>query len=77
MVIRDEQELQKTIIRRLNALISLTADIALSKDSASASDKIQRLTSLGLSPAEIGEILNKPTNYITAALHQKKKRSKK
>jgi hypothetical protein len=77
MAVKDEQGLQKTIIKRLNTLISLTTDIALSKDPASISDRIHHLTDLGLSPSEIGEILNKPTNYVTATLHQKKKRSKK
>jgi hypothetical protein len=73
----EDAELQKTIIKRLNTLISLTSDIASSKDSTSTSKKIHHLFDLGLSPAEIGEILNKPTNYITAIIHQKKKRSNK
>jgi hypothetical protein len=72
-----DAELQKTIIKRLNTLISLTSDIASSKDSTPTSQKIHHLFDLGLSPAEIGEIINKPTNYITATIHQKKKRSKK
>jgi hypothetical protein len=67
----------ETIAKRLNTLISLTIDIALSQNSTSMSDKIHRLSDLSLSPAEIGEILNKSTNYITAIIHQKKKRSKK
>ncbi len=83
----EDKKLQETVIKRLNALdtiakrlntlISLTIDIALSQDSTSISDKIHRLFDLGLSPAEIGEILNKPTNYITSIIHQKKKRSRK
>ena len=68
---------QKIIIKRLNTLISLTMDIASSQDSASISGKVHRLFDLGLTPAEIGEILRKPTNYVTAVMHTKKKKVKK
>jgi len=73
----EDINLQRTIIKRLNTLISLMSDIASSENSTSTAQKIHRLSDLGLSPAEIGEILNKPTNYITATIHQKKKRSEK
>ncbi len=72
----EDTKLQKTIIKRLNILISLISDIASSENSTSTSQKIHRLSNLSLSPAEIGEILNKPTNYITAVIHQKKRSRK-
>ena len=73
----DDAKLQKTLIKRLNTLISLMVDVALRGDSASTSDKIQYLLKLGLSPTEVGEVLNKPTNYITAIIHRKKNGKRK
>ena len=73
----DDAQRQETFIKRLNTLISLMADVALRGESASTSDKIQYLLELGLSPAEVGEVLNKPTNYITAIIHRKKKGKRK
>jgi len=73
----EDAQRQKTLIKRLNTLISLMADVALRGESASTSDKIQYLLKLGLSPAEVGEVLNKPTNYITAIIHRKKKGKRK
>jgi len=73
----EDAELQKIVIKRLNTLISLMSGIASSKDPTPISQKIHLLSGLGLTPAEIGEILNKSTNYITAITHQKRKRSKK
>ena len=71
----EHPQLNETIVKRLNTLICLLADVASPSDSISMSDRIGRLSNLGLSPSEIGEILNKPTNYITASIHKKKKRS--
>lgn len=75
--IMDDKEMQATIIKRLNTLISLTLELISSDKSTSIAEKVQHLINLGLTPAEVGEILGKPTNYITAVVHNKKKRKKK
>ncbi len=41
------------------------------------SDKIERLSELGLAPAEIAEVLGKKTNYVTATISQNMKKKKK
>jgi len=73
----DDKEIQTTLIKRLNTLISLTLELVSSDKSTSIAEKVQHLLDLGLTPAEVGEILGKPTNYITAVVHSKKKRKKK
>lgn len=73
----DEKIFQTSLIKRFNTLISLTLDVASSGNPVSTAYKIQRLFDLGLTPAEIGEILGKPTNYVTAVMHTKKKKAKK
>jgi len=75
--IMDDKEIQATIIKRLNTLISLTLELVSSDKSTSIAEKVQHLLNLGLTPAEVGEILGKPTNYITAVIHRKKKIKKK
>jgi hypothetical protein len=72
-----DAKFQTTLIKRLNTLISLTLEVALSGNSTSIAKKVQRLLDIGLTPAEVGEILGKPTNYVTAVMHSKKKKIKK
>ena len=68
---------QKKITKRLDILISLLLDFASDKGSVSIAQKVERLSALGLAPSEIGEILGKKTNYISAVIHDRKKRVKK
>ena len=75
--IMDDKEMQTTLVKRLNTLISLTLELVSSDKSKSIAEKVQHLLNLGLTPAEVGEILGKTTNYITAVVHRKKKRKKK
>jgi len=70
-------EFENKLIKRFNTLISLMLDIASKENSAPIASKIVRLLNLGLSPAEIGEVLGKPTNYVTAVMSTKKKKTKK
>lgn len=63
----------KQVVRRLDILISILLDSAPAAEAVSTTAKIQRLTSLGLSPAETASVLGKATNYVTASLAGKKK----
>ena len=58
----------KQVVRRLDILISIMLDAASGAEAVSTTAKIQRLTSLGLPPAEIASILGKGTYYVTASL---------
>ena len=73
----DENKVQTILIKRLNTLISLVLDIASEKSAASITEKVNRLSELGLTPAEIAEVLGKQTNYVTAVIHRGKKRGRK
>lgn len=73
----DERKFRTTIIKRFNNLISLLLDVASAERSLSTTEKIKRLSDLGLTPAEIAEILGKETNYVTAVIHRKKKKKKR
>jgi hypothetical protein len=70
----DDKQLLITLNRRINIAISLLSEIALQGERVSISDKAQYLLNMGLSAAVVAEILNKPTNYVTAIAHRKKKR---
>jgi hypothetical protein len=72
-----ETQFHEVLIRRLDVLISLLLDAPAADSATSFSSKIRRLSELGLSPAEIGNILGKPVNYITATLSQQKAARKK
>ena len=63
----------KQVVRRLDLLISILLDSAPAAEAVPTAAKIQRLTSLGLSPAETASVLGKPTNYVTASLAGRKK----
>lgn len=70
----DDSQFRATLIKRLNVLISIALDAASETTYKSTAEKVDHLISLGLSPAEIAQILGKPTNYVTALVHTKKKR---
>lgn len=63
---------EEEIIKRLNILIAVVLDQSPSGASTSIADKIRKLSDLGVPPARIAEILNKPVNYVTASLAQRK-----
>lgn len=67
---------EEEIIKRLNILIAVVLDPSPSGSSTSIADKIRKLSDLGVAPAKIAEILNKPVNYITASLAQRKPKRK-
>jgi hypothetical protein len=61
------------IVQRLDLIISLLLDRSMEGSKASMTDKIVKLTELGASPAQVGEILRRPVNYVTAATAMRKK----
>ena len=63
----------KQVVRRLDILISIMLDSAPGGEAVTTTAKIQRLTSLGLTPAETASILGKATNYVTASLAARRK----
>jgi len=67
---------EEEIIKRLNILIAVVLDQSPSGGSTSIAEKIRKLSDLGVTPAKVAEILNKPVNYITASLAQRKPRRK-
>ncbi len=65
------------LIKRLDVLISLQLEQASqAQKTISITDKIKKLSDLGLKPAEIASILGKKTNYITANISSAKKTKK-
>ncbi len=65
------------VVRRLDILISLALEHSSAQAALSMSDKIGKLAGLGVAAADIGRILGKPLNYITATLSQRKSRKKR
>jgi hypothetical protein len=73
----EESQFQETLLRRLNTVISLLVEERSAHEAPAISEKIRHLVDMGLSPAEVGEIVGKPTNYVTAIMHRTKKTNKK
>lgn len=62
------------VVSRLNVIISLLLDGGEGERPASVSSKISRLGGLGLTPSEIGTIVGKKSNYVSAVLSEKKRK---
>ena len=60
------------VVRRLNIMISLHMD-SLPDGPKNMTEKILRLSGFGLGPAEIGEIVGKRPNYVSAVVSGKKR----
>jgi hypothetical protein len=61
------------LARRLDVLIFLQLD----QRYPSMTEKVEKLSEVGLNSAEIGQIVGKASNYVTATLSQGKKRKGK
>jgi hypothetical protein len=70
---KDLEEQGRDLARLLNVLIFLQLD----QNYRSTTEKAEKLSQAGLNSAEIGRIIGKPGNYVTAALSQGKKRKDK
>lgn len=62
------------IVKRLDLIIALMLE-SKPETPCSVKDQILRLHRLGLAPAEIGRMLGKPTNQITATLPRRSERA--
>ncbi len=64
------EERDHDLARRLDVLIFLQLD----QRYPSMTEKVEKLSQAGLSSSEIGRIVGKASNYVTATLSQGKKR---
>ena len=65
----------KDITERLDMIIKIMS-IGLTEEIDSPKEQIKSLSSVGMSPSQIGRILGKPTNVITAYQARIKKTKK-
>jgi hypothetical protein len=72
----NKDRINEEIIKRLNVLIMLTLEQSFSEKTQSITKKIHKLFDLSVTPADIAKIINKPLNYVTAILSQRKPRGK-
>ncbi len=64
----------KEIIKRLDIIINLLLNqIANPENQMSIVERVRYLDSMGLPPSDIGKVMGKATNYVTAILTQTKK----
>jgi hypothetical protein len=63
----------ESIRRRLDLIASLLCLLVDVKSLPTIADQIQVLSDRGLAPAEIGRIVGREANYISASLKNKKK----
>ena len=73
----DGPEFEVTLVRRLDILISLMLDVGAGGPTVPISAKILRLLNLGLTPAEVAEIVGRSPNYVTAVIHTEKHKAKR
>jgi len=70
----DNSHLLESILQRLNILIALQLDSVTG--SGDMAPRIRKLRDLGLSPSEVGAIVGKKANYVSAVLGAKGKQSR-
>jgi len=68
-----EANYDEEILLRLNVIISLLLDAQVPSSDITISSKIQRLSELGLAPAQVGKIVGRETKYVSAVLSQRSK----
>jgi hypothetical protein len=69
-----DYSLLEAILQRLNVLIALQLDAKPEIPATSMAQRILRLAEFGLGPAEIGSILGKKANYVSAVIGSRRKR---
>jgi hypothetical protein len=71
---KESSTFEKQLIARLDIVIRLLLSSSPIKEGQrSIADMAGKLSEMGLSPGEIGTILSKPSNYISATLGSKRK----
>jgi len=69
----DEQ--LKEITERLNIIIKIMS-VSLTEEIAAPQEQIKKLSTVGLSPSQIGRLLGKSTNTVTSYISRIKKSTK-
>jgi len=69
----EEQTYRERVVSRLDMIIRLLLARSGSHETPTKTDMISQLKEMGLTPSEIGSILGKPANYVSAALSQRKR----
>jgi hypothetical protein len=70
----DESQIRE-ITDRLDIIIKIMST-RLVEEGSSPIEQIKKLSSVGMSPSQIGKLLGKPTNIITAYMVRIKKKNK-
>jgi len=73
----DETEFRQQVVSRLNVISQLLLERPPTEGVPNFTKMAEKLSGMGLGPAEIGSILGKPRNHITSALNKVKKSKKK
>jgi hypothetical protein len=71
----EDTRLLEAILQRLNILVALQLDRSNDAGGTSITNRIRRLSELGISPGEIGAILGKKANYVSAVIGSKRKQT--
>lgn len=69
----DDAEYKKSMMKKFDVLISLILDLSENKK-LSIAEKVKRLMDCNLKSAEIAEILNKKSNYISVVMKRMKRK---
>jgi hypothetical protein len=67
------EEIPSSLEQKLNLIIHLLCLLVDQNRIPSMTEQIALLASHGLSPSEIGKIVGREANYVSASLKQKKK----
>jgi hypothetical protein len=65
----------KAVVLRLNVIIALQLEALSQSSKNSMATRIRKLAEFGLSPSEIGTIVGKKANYVSAVLGMKRSRA--
>ena len=65
---KDDSSFQDKLIHRLNLIIYLLVARPNAGESPPISEMARRLSDMGLMPSQIGSILGKSSNYVSATL---------
>ncbi|HEV2619483.1 MAG TPA: hypothetical protein VGU23_06035 [Acidobacteriaceae bacterium] len=68
----NEKDMQ-SILKRLDLIASLLCLLVDMKNVPTITDQIKVLSERGLAPAEVGRVVGREANYISASLKSKKK----
>jgi len=69
----NEEQFQKQLLARLDIVIRILLAGSDAEEKRSVADMASTLDQMGLTPGEIGAILGKASNYVSATLGNKKR----